>query len=274
MNMGQGFYRAGGRIYFGEYPEDQVSGWTQLSAMPPELLATDHFFENGERAKLLFPNHKLTWPELGQLEQGLEELCRCLGADGLAEVDFSQAEDRLGLALPQEIRTLYRALARFPAAMEGKERFLSLEQLTVDRGNLVFYKIRRTPVGLSLDRGALMRYYKKEWRYEPGGESFLCCALDRLAVWAIRAMPFCQKGKIKGRLRTTLRPEQLLKEIYQGEFPILEQYRNGGNFILCRLGALGWFRQNGFYADLVIGAKSRQLLKQLQLPALYATWEE
>lgn len=32
--MKTGFYRAGGRIYYGEYPESQVSGWMLLSAAP------------------------------------------------------------------------------------------------------------------------------------------------------------------------------------------------------------------------------------------------
>lgn len=272
--MKTGFYRAGGQIYYGEYPEQQVSGWMLLSAAPPELLRTDRPFAQGERADLLLPNHQLTAPELEQLKEGLEKICRCLGAEGLGEADFSPAERRLGLALPQEIKLLHRALARFPAAMEGKERFLPLEELALDRGNLIFYQIRRTPVGLSLQRGGLMRYDKREWRYDAGGESFLCCALDRLAVWAIRTLPFCRKGRIRGQLRITLRPKEMLEEMYQGRFPVLEEYRNGGNFILCRPGALGWFRQNGFYADLVIGADSRQLLQELQPPELDAVWEE
>ncbi len=274
MRMKRGFYRAGGRIYYGKYPEGQVSGWMLLSAAPAELLETDRPFAQGERAELLFPNHQLTEPEREQLERGLREICRCLGADGLGGADFSPAERRLGLALPEEIKILHRALARFPAAMEGKERFLPLEELALDQGNLIFYKMRRTPVGLSLERGALMRYWKKEWRYAPEGESFLHCALDRLAVWAIGTMPFCQKGKIKGELRTTLRPKILLEEIYRGKFSVLEEYRHDGNFILCRPGALGWFRQNGFYADIVIGAASRELLKDLQPPELNAVWEE
>lgn len=274
VRMKQGFYRAGGRIHYGEYPESQVSGWMQLSAAPPEMLATDRTFAKGERADLLFPNHKLTQPELEALKRGLGRICRCLGAEELGEIDFSQTECRLGLTLPQEIKLLSRALAQVPAAMEGKERFLPLEELALDQGNLVFYKIRRTPVGLSLDRGALMRYYKKEWRYDPEGESFLCCALDRLAVWAVEAMPFCRAGRIKGELRTTLRPERLLEKIYRESFPRLEEYQNGGNIILCRPGAFGWFRQNGFYADIRIGADSEALLEQLQPPELNAVWEK
>lgn len=150
---------------------------------------------------------------------------------------------------------LYQALARVPVAMEGKERFLPLEEL-------------------ALDRGVLMGYYKKQWRYDAGGESFLCCALDRLALRALRAMPFCRAGRIKGELRTTLHPRRLLKERYGAAFPLLEEYQNGGNAILCRPGALGWFRQNGFYADVLIGADSEALLQALQPPALNAVWEE
>lgn len=272
--MKEGFYRAGGRIYYGEYPENQVSGWMQISAAPPESLATDRPFAKGERADLLFPNHKLTEPEIESLETGLRKICRCLGAKGWEEADFSQAEHKLGLTLPREIKVLCLALAQIPAATEGKERFLPLEELTLDRGNLIFYKIRRTPAGLSLDNGALMRYYKKEWRYDPGGESFLCCALDRLAVQAIKTMPFRREGRIKGELRTTLRPGQLLEKIYQGEFPILEEYQNGGNLLLCRPGALGWFRQNGFYADILIGAQDEELLEALRPPELNAVWKE
>lgn len=86
--------------------------------------------------------------------------------------------------------------------------------------------------------------------------------------------PFAGRAESKGELRTTLHPRRLLKERYGAAFPLLEEYQNGGNAILCRPGALGWFRQNGFYADVLIGADSEALLQALQPPALNAVWEE
>lgn len=156
----------------------------------------------------------------------------------------------------------------------GTERFFTLEELYLDGENLIFYKAKRTPTAISLTHGILMRYYKKQWKFNFGDESFLCFILDRIVVKSIIEMPIVQKGKIKGELKTILSPKEPLKKIFSKKFNILEEYQNYRNIILFHeAGALLWFRQNGFYADILVGCFNKQQLDKIVNSNLSVVWE-
>ncbi|MBQ7776062.1 MAG: hypothetical protein IJ379_09075, partial [Lachnospiraceae bacterium] len=133
----------------------------------------------------------------------------------------------------------------------------------------------RTPVAISLTEGYLMSYYKKEWFYSPGDVSFLCYVLSRIVVKAILDMPYIKQGRVKGELVKVLSPKEPLSKLYAGKLEILEEYRNYGNIILYNsAGALVWFRQNGFYADIMMGSLSEELLEEILTVELNVVWKE
>ncbi|MCH5345362.1 MAG: hypothetical protein J1E64_15150 [Acetatifactor sp.] len=272
--MKRGFYNLKPYIYYGDYPQEQVSGYARLSVVKPEYIKTDVPFSNDDVAVSLYNNHALTEQELVDMEQALQKIMRCINVKEFNKVMFTETEQRLGIELPKEIKILYTALCQMDTLMFGEECFLPLDELYMDKENLVFYKVKRTPIALSLNDGVLMNYHKKEWNYDQGNESFLCYVLDRLVVKAITEMPMCKKGKISGELRTIVSPRNPLQEIFKGKFNVLEEYRNYGNIILFNEnGALGWFRQNGFFADILIGCLNEKILTELLSTSLSVKWE-
>lgn len=272
--MKRGFYNLKPYIYYGDYPQEQVSGYTRLSVVKPEFIKTDVPFSNDDDAVSLYNNHALTEQELVDMEQALQKIMRCINVKEFNKVMFTETEQRLGIELPKEIKILYTALCQMDTLMFGEECFLPLDELYMDKENLVFYKVKRTPIAFSLNDGVLMNYHKKEWNYDQGNESFLCYVLNRLVVKAITEMPLCKKGKISGELRTIVSPRNPLQEIFKGKFNVLEEYRNYGNIILFNEnGGLGWFRQNGFFADILIGCLNEKILTELLSTSLSVKWE-
>lgn len=90
--------------------------------------------------------------------------------------------------------------------------------------------------------------------------------LERTAVHAITQMPYGAKAKVRGELRTMLCPEEKLLELFDGQLFHLWQCSNYGSLILYGDGVVGWFRQNGFYADFMIGcqdAKKKTAMLQI-----------
>lgn len=272
--MKKGFYWLGGYIYYGHYPEKQVAGGGRLSSRNSKFIRTDIPFSEEDIAVRLKDNHALTEQELVNLEQACLKLMGCMNVYKFNEVDFMETEQRLGIELPKEIKLLYRAICRVDSLMSGSERFLPLNELYIDSDNLVFYKVKRTPVAFSLSEGVLMNYYKKEWECNWGNANFLCFALERIVVKAIMGMPLNKKGTISGELRSMLSPREPLREIFKGKLNVLDEYINYGHVILFNEnGALGWFRQNGMYADILIGCSTESILADLLATNLSVKWK-
>ena len=274
VSMASGFYRLGGGIYYGAYPAEHVSGRWNMAATSAKMRRTDVPFADGDWAACLQDNHAPTQQELEELPRALNTLLRCLGVpEGEGAADFTQTERRLGVSLPEELKILCRALSRTELPPLNGEGFLPLAQMYIDGDYLVFYKIRRRPAGLSLKDGTLAWYDKKAWQYSPGDENFVNYVLDRLAVLAIGQMPAIRKGRIRGPLCSTLHPEEELAKIFGEKLRVLEEYRNYGNILLVHEdGAIGFFRQNGFYADILLGCRSREILDGLPASGLDAVW--
>ena len=87
-------------------------------------------------------------------------------------------------------------------------------------------------------------------------------------------MPICRKAKITGELKRTLNPHKILKEIYGDKLTVTEEYNNYGNIIMYNpKGALAWFRQNGFYADMMIGCINEDLFNDIKsVKSDFITW--
>lgn len=273
VTMEKGFYELDNYIYYGLYPLNQVSKKWKLSPIEPKYLKTDKPFSEEDFAASLYNNHALTEKEFGDLQHCLEIIKGTLHFAQMEETDFAPTEERLGVALPQEIKIVYQMMWQTDYFFSGSERFLLLEELYIENGNLVFYKIKRTPVAISLQEGTIISYYKKHWEYHFGDENFLCYALGRIVVKSILEMPISKKGRIKGELVRTSRPHKYLKNILAEKLTILEQYKNGGNIILFnQSGSLGWFRQNGFYADILVGCLDETLWNEIMSIDLSVTW--
>ena len=272
--MQEGFFRVGRHIYYGAYPKEQVSGFIRLSVVKPEYFMTDRPFIAEESAVNLYDNHDLTEPELLALQQALATIASVLKVTESREGDFGETEARLGAILPPALIIAYGLIGQRAEFTTGAERFLLLSEIYRDGNSLIFYKAKRTPAALSLTDGLLMRWRKKAWQGSLGDESLLNFILERIIVKAIMAMPLNKTGKIKGELRNALSPEAAVRAVFQGQLKPLEAYENYGHMILYNeAGALAWFRQNGFYADILFGCTNNALFSSLMAVDLPAVWK-
>lgn len=269
-----GFYCINNNIYYGEYPKEQIIGYVKMSFVNPKNIKTDKPFSEDDKAKTLYSNHAFTEQEYINFENALDIFRDILGKERYESIDFTSTEQRLDIELTKEIKILYMTLTNFEFAFTGSERFLPLDEVYIDKGNLVFYKVKRTPTAISLNRGVLMRYYKKNWEYDLGDESFLLYVLDRLLVKIISQMPLYISAKISGELKRVLNPAKMLKEIFSDNLTIMEEYNNYGNIIMYnKNGALAWFRQNGFHSDMTIACNSENLLNNIKsVKSDFITW--
>lgn len=272
--MKKGFYFLRHNVYYGEYPADQVSGRVQISALKLEHIKTDVPFSERDDAVKLCDNHAFTEQEFSDFERGLKIIFKCAGITEFKEIDFTAAEKRLGVSLPREVKILYKFLGTANELTEGTERFLSLDELCTDGGYIVFYRIRRALVGLSIDKGTVAVCRKGAWESSAGDENFLY-AVNRIVVKTICSMPFVKEGKITGALRAELSPENMLREIFTGRLDILEEYYQYGNIVLFNEdGALGWFRSNGFSANIMIGSRGETLFEKILSAKLEVKWSD
>ncbi|MBV7272761.1 hypothetical protein I6U48_07485 [Clostridium sp. PL3] len=131
-------------------------------------------------------------------------------------IDYEKVESELNIKLPLEVKILYSIISNNEnlqknKLIENKEGFLSINELYVEEGILVFYKIKRTPVGISLTNRQLMNYHKKQWICEEGGFNFYNFVSMKVLCNAISSMDFIISGKVSGKLRTALNPKKILK---------------------------------------------------------------
>lgn len=270
--MKKGFYFLNKSVYYGEYPAKQTSGWVMISALDPRHIKTDVPFSADEKAVRLWDNHAFAEQEFSDFERGLEIIFKCAGQTEFKEPDFAETEKRLGIPLPREIKILYKFLGSADWLTEGAERFLPLGELCTDGGYIVFYKIKRTFVGLSIEDGTVGVCRRGVWENSEGDENFFY-AMNRIVVRTICSMPFAKVGKITGALRAELSPENMLREIFSGRLDVLEEYCQYGNIVLySEAGALGWFRSNGFSAEIMIGSRGETLFEKILSAKLEVKW--
>lgn len=258
--MTEGFYYIRGKLFYGLYPDEHVSGTIRCSAIKKGNINTDKDYSKTEFAPLFYDNHKLTEQELIDLKNALTTIAEVIGII-ITDIDInslSLAENSLNISFPEEIKILYSFLLRSNPLTEGSERFLKLDEMYVENGNLVFFKSKRTPVAISLNSGLLMRYYKKSWNYNYGDANFLNFTLQKIVALSMTTMPYLKQERIKYDLIYTARAEHNLVKTYSHTAKMLKEYNNCGNYILYGPKSLILFRTNYMgYADLMIASHNQ-----------------
>lgn len=263
--MTQGFYSHKNNIYYGAYDEDQVSGRLRLSAAGPGHILTAHPISGDEWAAMLWDNHRLLEPEYEELGKLLSEMSLFTELDTDNNPDFTSAEKRLDTPLPKELKMLWSAMPEGSVNFTGSERFLPLDELYIDRGNIVFYKSKRTPIArYDIGSGCLSRYFKNEWSVDPGEICFFQFCAGRMFVLALQNKPVVKKGRCKGRFVTALDIEKELQSFCAGKYHLLPELGiYGAAAIYTEDGLLAWIRSNGIYADIHAGAPDEAALDKL-----------
>lgn len=254
-------------VYYGDIFIEQISGFKKISVSKSTIIDEScRFLPEDDKACLLKSNHAATEPELVWFEDCLKLISQIsVNSNKNNSIDYEAIESELGIKLSLEVKILYSIILNNEnlqknKLVESKEGFLSINELYVEEGILVFYKIKRTPVGISLANRQLMNYYKKEWICEEGGSSFYSFVIMKVLCNAISSMDFIMHGKVSGKLRTVLKPKKMLEEIFKDKLKIMNEYDNYGHVVMYNLdGALAWFRQNGFYGDIIVGSRNKEL---------------
>jgi len=263
--MTQGFYSRKKNIYYGAYDESQVSGRLRLSAVSPGHILTDHPISGDEWAVMLWDNHRLLEQEYEELEALLSEMSLFMELDTGNKPDFTAAEKRLDTPLPKDLKRIWSAMPEGGVSFTGAERFLPLDELYVDGGNIVFYKNKRTPIaGYDIGSGRLSRYFKKEWSVDQGDICFYQFCTGRIFMLALQNKPVVKKGRCKGRFVTALDIEKELRSFCTGKYHLLPELGiYGAAAIYTDDGLLAWIRSNGVYADIHAGAPDEAALDKL-----------
>ena len=67
----------------------------------------------------------------------------------------------------------------------------------------------------------------------------------------------------------------MLQETFSGRLDILEEYWQYGNIVLFNEGGtLGWFRSNGFSANIMIGSRNEELFNDVLAAKLEVKWSD
>ena len=205
MRTKEGFYYYRRKLYYGVYDEDQTagSGYVRPEDLTPEL--AEHFSGRDRAVFRFWENHSLLEPEYADLQAMLSKMSLFMDLNAEQEVDFSPAEKRLRMKLPREFKLIYTALYDQAEYFSSAERFLTLDELYVEEGKLIFFQKKRTAIaGYDIASGRLSQYYKKEWSIEKGDVSFYQFCVGRMITIALEAKPEVKKGRCKGEFVTAL----------------------------------------------------------------------
>ena len=251
--MQQGFYVYRNNIYFGSYPAEQVSGYQNVSLSRPERILTDHQISKEDQAVRFWENHRLLEPEYTDL----------------------QAEGKLGVPFPAELKLIYTAIHNQEEYFSNVEHFLPLGEIYTEQGIIVFFKKKRTPIaGYDIKSGCLAQYYKREWHIEKSG---FCCyqfCVARMLTIALENKPAVKKGRCKGKFVTTLDIERELEKFCNEDYHLLPEFNVYGIAVMYSDEKLiAWIRSNGFYADIHAGAIDESHLEALREHLGQITWQ-
>lgn len=274
MKMTEGFYLFKGNVHYGEYPPEQVNGGSIMKFISPEKIKTDCPYQDDDVAVSFWQNHTLIPPELHDFKSGLDTLSKTFKTfdSEHQKIDFSDIEQKLNITFPAELKYLYSFLLKNPVFMHGKERFLPLGEIYADNGNIVFYKAKRTPVGLSSDNRVLMRYYKNRWHYYESDENFMQFVFQYITANAVFLMPYSSKAILRGNIKSSFSAKETLCQAFEGILKLLQEYRNYNHYILYGDNkSLVWFRSSGMYADMIIGSHNQSTLDAI-ISSVPADW--
>lgn len=231
-----------------------------------------HEGRDGTAPKLV-QNHGASDEEIRNMEQWLKTLSAIVhGGDvvhGCSEDQIEAAEARLGVALPAELRIYYLTVGNDPLFMNDgdakkKDRYLPIEELYASDGNIVYRMRKKEPFALSAVKRQIMFMDDEVWYWEPNMESFCENVMITTAIFAIGHMKFSAKGRLKGKLVSSLHARELAEQQFSPTFRVLDSYYHP----FCALfyneqeRRLGWFRSNGMMADILMGAQTAEEIEE------------
>jgi hypothetical protein len=219
------------------------------------------------KAPKLVQNHGASDEEIRNMEQWLKTLsCIVHGGDnslGCTEEQIGNAEERLGLALPAELRNYYRTVGNDPLLRtdgntKKKDRYLPIDEIHVSDGNIVYRMRKKDPFALSAAKRQIMFRDNEAWYWEPNMESFCENVMITAAIFAISHMKHSAKGRLKGELVSSLQARKLAEQQFSRTFQALDTYYHPfcALFYNERERRLAWFRSNGMMADILIGTQT------------------
>ncbi|MDG0813087.1 SMI1/KNR4 family protein [Cohnella rhizosphaerae] len=188
--------------------------------------------KDGQAPKLV-QNHGASDEEIRNMEQWLKSLRYIVhGGDisvGCTEEQIEAAEGRLGVSLPAELRTFYRIAGNDPLLTtdgnsKKKDRYLPLDELHVSDGNIVYRMRKKELFALSTDRRQIMFMDDGAWYWEPHMESFCENVMITAAIFAISHLKHSAKGRLKGKLVSSLQARKLAEQQFSDFFRALDTY--------------------------------------------------
>lgn len=254
--MKEGFYRYKSNIYYGLYDETQVSSQKSLQDVSAKRVKTDHEITEEDFAVIFHDNHMLMEPEEKDFEKTLEIL-KPVSDLNTEEMDFSSVEDKLGREIPKELRLAYAFMGNSTIFFQGEEHFLPLDELYMDCGQLVFYHKKKKPeAAYDFGTGCLTRFYRKEWELDPSDFSVYQFFQNRMINCILQNKPVAKQAKLRGKFFSSINIQKDLVEMEDEEYKVLRQLNLYGIAVMySKEGLLAWFRSNGLYADVHVGAK-------------------
>ncbi|GBF72358.1 putative SMI1/KNR4 family protein [Paenibacillus sp. 598K] len=98
------------------------------------------------------------------------------------------------------------------------------------------------------------------WYWEPNMESFCENVMITTAIFAISHMKYSAKGRLKGKLVSSLHAKELAEQQFSSTFQMLDLYYHpfSALFYNEQERRLGWFRSNGMMADILMGTQTAQ----------------
>ncbi|MBP1991232.1 SMI1/KNR4 family protein [Paenibacillus eucommiae] len=222
---------------------------------------------NKDSVPQLYQNHGSSDEEIENMKKWLLILSRIVHGDdityGCTEQQIDEAEERLGISLPKELRVFYHTVGndeRLTADgdVKKRDRYLTIDQIYMEEGNIVFRMRKKEPFALSLDKRQIMFLDDGNWFWEPCMESFCENTMIVASVFAISHMKNSAKGRLKGQLVSSLQARALAEQAFFPTFQALDTYYHP----FCALfyheqeRRLGWFRSNGIMSDILIGTQT------------------
>ena len=273
--MQQGFYIYRNNVYFGSYHAEQVSGYQNVLCSRSERILTDRQISKEDQAVRFWENHHLLEPEYTDLQAMLSKMQSFMNLSRKEDVDFSAAEEKLGVPFPEELKLIYSAIQNQAEYFANVEHFLPLGEIYTEQGIIVFFKKKRAPIaGYDIESGRLAQYYKKEWHIE---NSSFCCyqfCVARMLTIALENKPVVKKGRCKGTFVTTLDIKRELEPFCHESYHLLSEFNAFGIAVMYSDEKLiAWIRSNGFYADIHAGATDESHLEAFGTHLGQITWK-
>ena len=260
--MTKGFYYCRHSVYYGAYDEKQVSGKGKVAIF--KNIITDHPYNENDWAVTFWDNHRLLEPEYEDLNKMIMDMQSIIDIKLISNINFRKIEHKLNIHFPKELKLIYSAIYDKIKYFESHEHFLTLDDIYIEQGIIVFFRKKRVPIaGFDMSSGCLARYFKKEWHIENGD---ICCyqfCMSRMLTIALSNKPIYKIGRYKkGKNIKSDCFEEELKRICNEKYRVLNEINMYGiTVIYSDEGMIAWIRRSGSYCDIHAGFSD---IKQLE----------